>query len=407
VDLPPARVLEAKSGLKAAALPEAFLVSLYRVLAPYRGCGHGCRYCDGRAEKYYVEGDFVRDVAARANLPDLVAADVASGAAAREYGAACIGSGVTDVYQPLEAELGLTRRTLEALLPSGLPLVILTKSDLILRDFELLARFPKALVIVTVTTVDPIDAGRLEPGAAAPAARLEVVRRAKSAGFAAGIMAMPFCPGITDTPESVGALLAAARTAGADFVYPGGLTLRPGRQKDEFMSLVDADYPGLRPRYEELYRENRPSGRPVDAAAGAGAGAWDGLVRAAGFATMIPHRVYRELLAPPDALYVLFSHLAQLYAARGVDVRPLGAAAGRYDAWLKAERSGLRRRRLKPVPSDPFPLTRTLTEKLAALAAAPGGLAKLLGNAKLAALAAEVLVDGRIFDYPSLRLDKR
>ena len=91
--------IEAKSGLSRARLPDAFLVSLYRALAPYRGCGHGCAYCDGRAERYYVDGDFERDIAVRRNLPERVALDVA---ASREYGAVCIGSGVTDVYQPAE-----------------------------------------------------------------------------------------------------------------------------------------------------------------------------------------------------------------------------------------------------------------------------------------------------------------
>ena len=110
------RTIEAKTGVSRALFAEPFLVSFYRALAPYRGCGHACRYCDGRAERYYVEGDFERDIAVRTNLPELVAADVESGKMAKEWGAVCIGSGVTDVYQPLEEKLGLTRRTLEALL---------------------------------------------------------------------------------------------------------------------------------------------------------------------------------------------------------------------------------------------------------------------------------------------------
>ena len=106
------QTIEAKTGLSKGMFPEPFLVALYRAQAPYRGCAHGCQYCDGRAEKYYVEGDFEKDICVRANLPGLVASDVAAGTAAREYGAVCIGSGVTDVYQPIERELELTRRTL-------------------------------------------------------------------------------------------------------------------------------------------------------------------------------------------------------------------------------------------------------------------------------------------------------
>ncbi|MCD1653803.1 hypothetical protein K7J14_03700 [Treponema zuelzerae] len=160
--------IEAKTGLARARLPEAFLVSLYRALAPYRGCAHGCIYCDGRAEKYYVEGDFARDISVRENLPEIIARDVSAGVGAREFGAICIGSGVTDVYQGVEAELGLTRKTLEILSETGLPLVILTKSDLIQRDFDVISRFPKAVVIFTATTINAADAARLEPGASPP-----------------------------------------------------------------------------------------------------------------------------------------------------------------------------------------------------------------------------------------------
>ena len=171
--------IEAKSGITRAPLPDPFFACLYRCLAPYRGCAHACRYCDGRAEKYYVEGDFERDIAARTNLSELVAKNVEAGLAAREFGAIGLGSGVTDVYQPIERELGLTRRVLEALVPTALPIVILTKSDLILRDFDILARFPRALVMVTVTTTDPEKARILEPGASPPDQRLEVIRRAR------------------------------------------------------------------------------------------------------------------------------------------------------------------------------------------------------------------------------------
>jgi hypothetical protein len=103
------KIVEAKTGVSRSLLAEPFLVSLCRALAPYRGCSHGCRYCDGRAEKYYVEGDFERDVAARTNLPERVAADVTAGKMAKEWGAVCIGSGVNDGPK-LPNHFGQTRR---------------------------------------------------------------------------------------------------------------------------------------------------------------------------------------------------------------------------------------------------------------------------------------------------------
>ena len=403
MDIPADRIIEAKTAIGKGSLPEAFLTSLYRVTAPYRGCGHGCRYCDGRAEKYYVEGDFERDISVRANLPELAARDVAIGIAAKEFGAACIGSGVTDVYQPIERDLKLTRRTLEALVPAQIPIVILTKNKLILRDFDILSKFPRALVIVTVTTVNESHAALLEPGASTPAERLDVVARAKEAGFMSGIMAMPFCPGISDSPESVGAVIDAAEKARADFVYPGGLTLRPGKQKDVFFKLVDEAFPELRPLYEELYRENRQSGAPLVQRSAPLAREWDRILRARGMPQMIPHALYRELLSPADSLFVLFCHMENLFAMRGVDTRPLHAAAERFAEWIKEERSALRRKRVTVVPSDPFPVSRILDEKFAALCASPASLERVIGNEKLAQLGAEV-ARGAVFDYASLAL---
>jgi DNA repair photolyase len=133
--------IEAKSALSKASFPDPFLPVLYRLLAPYRGCGHGCVYCDGRAEKYFVEGDFAKDVAVRGNLLELLARDRDAGFCAREFGAIGLGSGVTDVYQPIERDLLLTRKSLETLSSFGEPVVLITKNDLVLRDFDLLERF--------------------------------------------------------------------------------------------------------------------------------------------------------------------------------------------------------------------------------------------------------------------------
>lgn len=396
------QTIEAKTGLTKASLPEPFLISLYRAQAPYRGCTHGCRYCDGRAEKYYVEGDFQKDISVRENLPALVAQNVEGGIASREFGAVCIGSGVTDVYQPLERRTELTRKTLEALAPTGLPVIILTKNDLILRDFDVLARFPRVLVIVTVTTADPALARILEPGASPPAARLEVVRRAKAAGFHSGVMAMPLCPGISDTDANTGALFSAVQEAGADFLYPGGLTLRPGCQKDLFISLVDARFPELRPLYDQVYRENRPSGMPLISYTEPIMKRWNADLEKRRLPQLIPHRIYRELLSPPDSLFVLLCHMQTLYSIRGIDTRPLRLATDRYARWLTENRTSLRRKRIQVLPSDPFPITGLLTEKLTADCAKPDGFEAICGNPKLAAMVRRLVLENAYLDYSTL-----
>lgn len=400
------QIIEAKTGLSKGILSEPFLVSLYRAMAPYRGCGHGCAYCDGRSEKYYVEGDFERDICVRKNLSSLVTSDISKGIALREYGAVCMGSGVADIYQPLERKLLLTRQTLEALIPSQLPIVILTKSDLILRDFDLLKRFPKVLVIMTVTTVDPSISRIIESAASLPSKRLEVVKKAKEAGFFSGIMAMPLCPGISDTDEQTTALFASATEAGADFIYPGGLTLRPGRQKDLFLSVVAEHFPSLKGQYERIYRENRPSGMPDFDYSSPVMSKWNTRLEKEGMSQMIPHRIYRELLSPPDSLYVLLNHMQSLYAYKGIDTRPLRSATERYTLWLKENRTGLRRKRSSTAPSDPFPLTRILTERLAEICKTTGGFEKICANAKLSSLVEAIINENTYFDYSTLTLKR-
>jgi len=410
--------LEAKSGLSRGPSAEPFLCCLYRALAPYRGCLHGCAYCDGRAEKYYVEGTFDRDIGARFNLVDRMRSDVERGVADREYGAACIGSGVTDVYQPHEERFALTRKTLEALIPAGIPVVILPKNARILRDLDLLAQFPKALVILTITTLDARLASILEPGASPPERRLETVRRAREAGFRAGVMAMPLCPGLTDGEEEVRALVRACGDAGAEFVYPGGLTLRPGRQKDRFFETLSRHFPEKLPLYAEAYAENRQSGAPTAAFRTGLERAISRIVDDAGMPAMIPHGVYRDLLSLPDAVFVLLCHMQSLYAARGVNTAPLKAATERYAAWLAGERKALRRRRPTAerdrtgAPMDlrfdldtasptadtrPFPVTAALEARLK-----ERPFAERCGNERLGALMDRIIAEGAIFDYRSL-----
>jgi len=213
---------------------------------------------------------------------------------------------------------------------------------------------------------------------------------------------MPMCPLITATAEGADALFDAAQDAGADFIEPGGLTLRPGRQKDFFLSQVLAPhYPELQPLYADIYGENRKSGMPRNIAGEPIMAAWDRNLVERGMPQLIPHRVYRELLSPPDSLFVLFCHMQSLYSARGVDTRPLKAATKVYADWLSAERTALRRKRITLVPSDPFPVTRALTDKLACLCETDR-FASLIGNEKLARLASQIIAGGGYFDYPTL-----
>jgi len=273
---------------------------------------------------------------------------------------------------------------------------------LILRDFDLLSQFPRTLVIVTVTTTDAETAGILEPGASSPGERLQVVRKAKEVGFFSGVMAMPLCPGISDAPGQSQELFEASQEAGADFVFPGGLTLRPGRQKELFLAMVDERYPQLASLYRDVYRENRPSGSPLASYAVPVMQGWNTYLEKQPMPQMIPHRIHRELLSLPDSLFVLFQHLRSLYSMKGVDTRPLVKASALYGGWLKENRMSLRRKRIAPLASDPFPVTRILTEKLAGICGTQDGFGVLCGNPRLGRLVSSIVNEGVCFDYPTL-----
>jgi hypothetical protein len=189
---------------------------------------------------------------------------------------------------------------------------------------------------------------------------------------------------------------------GADFVFPGGLTLRPGRQKDLFLAMVDERYPQLASLYRDVYRENRPSGSPLASYAVPVMKGWNTYLEKQPMPQMIPHSVYRELLSPTDSLFVLLQHLRSLYSMKGVDTRPLVKASGLYGGWLKENRTALRRKRIAPLTSDPFPITRILTEKLAGICSTQDGFGALCGNHKLGRLVTAIVNEEACFDYPTL-----
>jgi DNA repair photolyase len=340
----------------------------------------------------------------------------------RDWGAVSVGSGITDVYQTAERDEQITRRCLTALKESGagLPVTILTKSDLILRDFDLLtaiaeqaqARHPGVhsqglpiLILTTITTTSAETAAILEPGASSPDERLNLIRRAREAGFHAGVMAMPLVPYITDgTPSNApvlpgsdpAELFRTAAQAGAECIVPGGLTLRPGRQKDLYMETIKRQWPALYADYEWIYAEQRQSGSPRKEYYLKKPGYWEDELGKRSMPTGIPHYIYRSLLSEADSLFVLLCHMEYLYALRGTDTKALKAAAGRYSEWLQTRRTALRRKRAW--------VTDELTRDLQELTSGEG-FETLTGNAKLAGFVREIVHGGKSFNYVTGKLD--
>ena len=218
----------------------------------YRGCTHGCIYCDARSTCYQMQHAF-EDVEVKKNGPELL-----EQALRRKRKRGMIGTGaMSDPYQPLEKELRLTRRCLELIDEYGFGLAIQTKSDLILRDLDLLksiSRKTKCVVQITLTTSDEDLCRILEPGVCTTKRRIEVLRILKEEGISTLVWMTPILPFLNDTKENIeGILDACAREKVYGIMNFGiGLTLRDG-DRQYFYRKLDHHFPGLKQRYVETY----------------------------------------------------------------------------------------------------------------------------------------------------------
>lgn len=227
-------------------------------LNPYRGCEHGCAYCYARPYHEYLgfsSGlDFETKIMVKLRAPELLRAALTAPSWVPDSVAM---SGVTDCYQPAERHFRLTRQCLEVFAELRSPVSIVTKNFLVTRDRDLLAelaRWQATAVYLTVTSLDPELAGRLEPRAARPAARLQAMRLLADAGIPVGVMIAPIVPGLTD--HEIPAILDAAARAGAK--RAGYVVLRlPHGVKDIFTAWLEAHYPGKKERVLSRVRDLR------------------------------------------------------------------------------------------------------------------------------------------------------
>lgn len=225
---------------------------------PYRGCEHGCIYCYARPTHEYLglsAGlDFETKLFVKEDAPELLRKEFM---APSWKGEAVAFSGVTDCYQPVERRLLLTRRLLEVCAEFNNPAMVITKSRLVARDADILARLAKedaALVCVSVTTLDEELRRTLEPRASSPRDRLAAVRTLADAGVPVGVLAAPVIPGLTD--HEVPAILEAAKEAGASFA--GYVFLRlPHGVGPLFEEWLERVVPGRKKKVLAQVRESR------------------------------------------------------------------------------------------------------------------------------------------------------
>jgi DNA repair photolyase len=237
-------------------------------LNPYRGCEHGCAYCYARPTHEYLGFsaglDFERRIMVKEDAPALLRAALASPRWEPQVVAL---SGNTDCYQPVERQLGLTRRCLEVFAEFRNPVGVVTKSALVARDADLLAALAAhgaAHVCCSVTTLDAELARRMEPRAAQPAKRLEAIATLAAAGVPVAVLIAPVIPGLNDA--ELPRILAAAREAGARSA--SWVLLRLPRPVDAlFVRWLEEHYPERKHRILHRIEDTR-AGRMSDAVFG-------------------------------------------------------------------------------------------------------------------------------------------
>jgi DNA repair photolyase len=255
---------DAKRGVEYFALPARSIlnkcdskrVDFPWTINPYRGCEFGCKYCYARYTHEYMEldgGDFERKIFVKKDAAQMAARELLSRVKPGEHIA--IGS-ATDPYQPAEREFCSTRRILQEMAKlQGLSVSITTKSNLVVRDIDLLQRIAERSEIsvnLTITTPRTRLAALLEPRAPRPELRFAAVRKLREAGIPAGVFAIPVLPALTDSEEDLDTLARTAKEADALWFSASVLFLMPS-SRAQFFPFIQQKFPRLMKRYEECF----------------------------------------------------------------------------------------------------------------------------------------------------------
>ncbi|MFX0170505.1 MAG: radical SAM protein [Candidatus Hodarchaeota archaeon] len=260
---------------------------------PYRGCEHDCKYCDGRAEWYKIT-DFSRNIRIKINAPEKYEKELLKLGFRPKYRKSdltkffakysdnqenfmkkeqikipqliiAVGGGVCDVYQPAEKKFRVTRQLLKKNLDFGVPTTILTKSKLVLRDLDLLTQIQDRSYVNVSFSITLFEDGIrkiFEPKSASTTQRFKALKAVREMDLPGGVMFMPILPGVADTEENIREIIYKSKEVGAEYVLPAGLTLKPGRNKKEYLNVIQLNFPDLLPLYKELYGNNNKYGTP-------------------------------------------------------------------------------------------------------------------------------------------------
>lgn len=218
----------------------------------YRGCSHGCMYCDSRSNCYHMEHEF-EDIEVKENAIELLEYTLK-----HKRQKCMIGTGsMADPYIPLEMELLNVRKALSLIYEYGFGFTVITKSAGILRDLELLQKInekTKCVVQMTLTTYDEKLCQKIEPNVSTTRERFEVLKKMHEAGIPTVVWLSPILPFINDTEENISGILDLCVEAGVYGVicFGMGLTLRSG-SREYFYRELDKKFPGLKEEYIRYY----------------------------------------------------------------------------------------------------------------------------------------------------------
>jgi len=314
------REVEAKSILRKHKKIDSWFISRYGMNL-YRGCTHNCVYCDGRAEGYYVDGEFGRDVTVKVNAIDILRRELDPKRKRVPFKRSFImmGGGVGDSYQPLEKKYELTRKALELMYEYNFPVHMLTKSTLIKRDVDILKEINKqsrAIVSFSFSSVDDKISAVFEPGVPPPDERLKTLSFFKNEGIACGMFLLPVIPFLTDTSKLLEHTISRAKEAGVDFVIFGGMTLKDGRQKDYFLDVLKKAHPELISEYQNIYRGNQ-WGEATKEYYTLITQRFNSIANKYRVPKRMPPALYRDILEQNDLVVVILEHIDYLLKLEG------------------------------------------------------------------------------------------
>ena len=323
------REIIAKSILRKHKKIDSWFLSRYGMNL-YRGCTHNCVYCDGRSEKYNVEGEFGSEVEVKINAIDILKRELnpKRKRTILKKGYVMVGGGVGDSYQSVEKKYKLTRKTLELLHKKDFPVHVLTKSNLVERDLDILKKINeknRCIVSFSFSSANDEICAIFEPGVPLPEKRFETLEMFKKEGISIGMFLLPVIPFITDNPKIVEETIKKAKKVGIDFIIFGGMTLKDGRQKDYFYNELKKSFPGLLVEYNNIYSGDK-WGSPISGYYQSIHHTFDVIANKYNIPKRIPPYLYKDILDINDLVIVTLEHIDYLLRFKGTK-SPYGYSA--------------------------------------------------------------------------------